>query len=222
MGYRKICLFAFLIMTQVVGCSYKKPATFIESPTPATFTPTPFTVQTEETPLFTPSPSPSPFPSPSPLPPFPPYPSPLPTAPGTLLGYSAGCPNPEGLKFVREFSKKEALEVLREFSSEDLEKRLQVTDPSVWPLLFPIGKPSEGGPLVLAEGNLAEPKPARESPYADLLANACGKKILDYSWWVEVCPGSPPPPEFELCPPGIRLHFFFINREGRWLIWGFG
>jgi len=220
MRYGKLWLFAFLIMTQIVGCSYKEPLTFTESPTLAVFTPTPFTAPTEEPPPFTPSPSPPPSPPQfTPSPSLPPYPPPLPTAAGTILHFSAGCPNPEGLKVVKEFRKTEALEVLNEFFSGNLEKVFQVTDPSVWPLL---SSSYEREPSALVEGNLAEPRPARESPYAELLANACGDKTLDYSWWVEVCPGSPPPPEFAVCPPGVRLHYFFINREGRWLIWGFG
>lgn len=142
-------------------------------------------------------------------------PAPLPTKEGTLLYLSAGCPNPEGVEVTAVLSRKEALEVLNQLITGNREQQLQVTDPALWPLL----PPEKGEPFW--EGNLSEPHPARESPYADLLTNACGVNALEALWWVEVCPGSPPS-QFDQCPPGIRGHFFFIHRGGRWLLWGMG
>lgn len=148
---------------------------------------------------------------------LPAYPSPLPTREGTNLYVSAGCPNPEGAEAAASLTREEALEVLGKFYSGDPSQRRQVTDPAFWPVV-----PSEVEPLTLVEGNLSEPRPARESPYADLLAGACGERTLDYLWWVEVCPGSPPPDDFQQCPPALRLHYFLIRRGERWLIWGSG
>lgn len=166
-------------------------------------------------PSLTPTVQASPAFTPSPHPPM--FPPPLPTREGTNLYFSAGCPNPEGVEAAVSLTKSEALEVINKFIAGDREQKLQVTDPSLWPLL-----PSTSEPSALKEKNLSEPRPAGESPYADLLANACGRGILDTSWWVEVCPGSPPPDNFEQCPHGLRMHYFFIRRRGRWLIWGNG
>lgn len=200
---RRICrytrLLVLLVLFPSAGC------TTLSSSPPM---PTPYypTATIQASPVFIPSPSP----------PLPVFPSPLPTRAGTNLYFSAGCPNPEGVDSTAVLSRGEALEVIRVFYTGDLDQRRQVADPAFWPLL------SEVEPLTLEEENLSEPRYARESPFADLLANACSEGILDYSWWIEVCPGSPPPDKFEECPPALRLHFFFIRRGGQWLIWGSG
>lgn len=146
-----------------------------------------------------------------------PEPAPLPTKEGTNLHFSAGCPSPQGAEVIQALTREEALDVIRRFYSGSPEQRREMTDPAFWPVL-----PSEVDPLALVEKNLSEPRSARESPYAELLAQACGEDVLDYLWWVEVCPGSPPPDRPEQCPPALRLHYFLIRRGEQWLIWGSG
>lgn len=51
---------------------------------------------------------------------------------------------------------------------------------------------------------------AQESPYAELIANRCGQRTVDLSWWVESC---------QECGPAQRVHTFFVKRDGRWLVW---
>ncbi|HXF69557.1 MAG TPA: hypothetical protein VNK89_07100 [Thermoflexus sp.] len=218
--YMALLAWSLILILLAAGCSLPEGSSLLPTPSPTLTVPTRPTAVSPSPPPPSPSPAPhgagggtGPQPTGSPV-----APAPLPTKEGTILYFSAGCPNPEGVEVPAMLTRKEALEVLNPFATGDREQRFRLTDPSLWPLLSSASE--KMGPFM--EGNLSEPRRARESPYADLLANACGAKVLEASWWVEVCPGSPPPDRFEQCPPGMRMHLFFIRRGGRWLLWGMG
>lgn len=140
------------------------------------------------------------------------YPPALPVSSKVTWSVSQGCPNPAGLQKASTLSVDVALDVLNQLLSGDLDKMRQVTDQAYWPLLTA----GEGRTEPLPRDWISVPQPARDSPYADLIANACGQDILDKSWWVKSCAG----PCKDVRSESLIGHFFFIQRAGHWLVWG--
>ncbi len=141
------------------------------------------------------------------------YPSPSPVAEGIVLGLSAGCPNSTGLEKATQLSFDTALDVLKNWLSGDLDRMRHATDPAYWPLLNP-----EGSKRLLRSEELGVPQPANASPYAELIANGCGKQIMGLSWWVTICPGPCQDPAVSRNPSLIG-HIYLIERKGHWLVW---
>lgn len=139
------------------------------------------------------------------------YPPALPLSPKVIWIKGQGCPNPVGLQEASTLSIDVALDVLNQLFSGDLDKMRAVTDPAYWPLLTA----GEGRAEPLPQDWIRTPQPARDSPYADLIANACGQDTLDKSWWVEHCAG----PCKDVRSESLKGHFYFIQRAGHWLVW---
>jgi hypothetical protein len=88
-----------------------------------------------------------------------------------------------------------------------------VSDQALWSTLHA----APGGRPISKEliGNL---EPAAQSPYATLIANACGKETLDRSWWAQLCPGPCNDPRVARSA-SLMGHAYFVRRNGHWLIW---
>ncbi len=138
------------------------------------------------------------------------YPSPVPVADGVVWG--PACPNPIGLDKVEQPTKNEVLKVLDVLSSNSLEPRRQAADPSLWSSL---GK--EQWAKASAE-QIGVVQPAVDSPYAELLANACGEEVVNRSWWVQICPGNCEDQEVTQ-PASLTTHLYLLQRQGQWLAW---
>ena len=139
------------------------------------------------------------------------YPSPVPVNEGIGISpLSTACPNPEGLESAAQLDIDTALDLLYTLSG-DVSAQRRVTDPAYWPLL-------DGGD---GSGRLARDQVqidvAEASPYADLLANACGEQMVAATRWVEVCPATCA--QSERTSPALISHFYLIRREGHWLVW---
>jgi len=141
------------------------------------------------------------------------YPSPVPARPGTDLSpLSTACPNPAGLEGSAQLGVDAAVEVLNALLTPgDVGTQQRVTDPSYWPLLD-VGRATRR-----LTADQVEVHSARDSPFAELLANGCGDQTVDATRWVKVCPDACP--ESESAAPGLVGHFFLIRREGHWLVW---
>ncbi|WP_376792254.1 hypothetical protein [Thermoflexus sp.] len=179
-------------------------------------------------PTVSPSPSPTPRPAPSPtlagpptLLPFTPppgfdpavYPPPTPAAPNVQLTYAAACPNLSGTEMSPPPTPEEVLPLLHALASADAQRRQQATDPAFWPLLQGIRLEEAPGPE-----QLMPPRPAKESPYGELLGNGCGEAVMARTWWVEVCPGPCANPQAARME-ALKRHVYVIRRQGHWLIW---
>jgi hypothetical protein len=79
------------------------------------------------------------------------------------------------------------------------------SDPAFWPMLNEDTKPAVGpGEAILAS-------PARTSPYAELVRNNCGPRLVQLS--VRVLVGN------EHAAPALTREYWVIKRGGRWLVW---
>ncbi|GAB4335327.1 MAG: hypothetical protein Kow0010_22740 [Dehalococcoidia bacterium] len=126
------------------------------------------------------------------------------------IGIIQGCPSAVGLQ-VAVMSKGEAVDWLRDFSAAAGATRREMADRAYWPLL-----PQHAADRAQAvEEDRIAVAPATSSPYAELLANACGEEIVDASHWIMTCPAR--------CEPGasdsLAGHYFLVQRQGRWLLW---
>jgi len=139
------------------------------------------------------------------------YPPALPVSSKVTWIQGQGCPNPAGLQRASTLPVDVALDVLNRLLSGDLDKMRAVTDQAYWPLLTA----GEGRTEPLPQDWISTPQPARDSPYADLIANACGQDTLDKSWWVKYCAG----PCKDVRSESLIGHFYFIQRAGHWLVW---
>ena len=139
------------------------------------------------------------------------YPAALPVSSKVTWNVGQGCPNPAGLQEASMLSVDVALDVLNQLFSGDLNKMRQVTDQAYWPLLAAGGGRTEPIP----QDWISVPQPARDSPYANLIANACGQDTLDKSWWVKYCAG----PCKDARSMSLIGNFYFIQRAGHWLMW---
>jgi hypothetical protein len=97
---------------------------------------------------------------------------------------------------------------------------LQATDRSFWAAVV-----SEEGTAEVSSSARVRGRPSytsvvqqtSKSDYADLLVNTCGEAVVDQSWELLSCPGTPN----HGCnsEPGLTGHSFFLDRRGHWLLW---
>lgn len=142
------------------------------------------------------------------------YPSPLPVAPGVVLSLSGGCPNPAGIEQVNQVSLNSILQILGSLGSGDLNTMRHASDPAYWSTLQTTQWRRDPWP----RDWIGTPQPASRSPYADLLTNACGKPIVETSWWVKLCPGPCQDPKVAAAE-SLTGHLFIIKRQGTPLAW---
>jgi hypothetical protein len=134
-------------------------------------------------------------------------------------GNPGGCPSldgvqPPGLRAIAEI-----LPNLSRLGTESIDTDLFLADRAYWPILQATwstgGLPGRVRTLT-AEGVTSGP--AARSPYAGLVRGSCGRRTLDLSWWVAVCPV-----ETTTCSPreapALTEHFLLVDRRGRWLVW---
>ncbi len=188
--------FALLLLLGLSGCEPRSAPVAAVTPTAPATTPPPTATM-------------PPTPAPSPTATLPPdlYPPPLPLK--VLWPATQGCPNPAGLE-AAILTVEEALEALHSLRSGDPDQMRRAADPALWPLLSSF--PERPGP---SREEIQAVRPARESPYADLIANGCGRDTLEKSWAIEVCPGPCAPNTSE----SLIGHLFLIRRAGHWLVW---
>lgn len=142
------------------------------------------------------------------------YPPPLSVAKGVVWWVGQGCPNPTGLEKVSQLPIDQVIQVLTDFSSGELYKMRQASDPAYWALLNP-GEPRYRPG---SKDWITTPQPANASPYAEFLTNACGAETVEKSWWVQLCPGPCQDPNVTRAAALIG-HAYLISRKGHWLIW---
>jgi hypothetical protein len=99
------------------------------------------------------------------------------------------------------------------FGSDSVEERLQVSDQAFWPLAELMTTQDRA----LAEDEI-ETRPAPESPYAELLTNACSAEVVGQSWWVKLCPGPCADPTVAQLA-SLTGNAYLIERNGRLLVW---
>ncbi|HEV8633628.1 MAG TPA: hypothetical protein VG370_05215 [Chloroflexota bacterium] len=102
--------------------------------------------------------------------------------------------------------------MLSDLGSADLDRSRRASDPAFWSV-------SRGWPTTWPRERLGTPQPVTNaSPYADLLANACGKEIMERSWWVTLCPGPCQDPAVARAA-ALTGYLFLVKRNGHWLVW---
>lgn len=121
------------------------------------------------------------------------------------------CPNPVGLEPFNPQTQAAALGVLSGLNT--LTADLQATDRSLWTTV--VAHPlSSGTPLLISVGA------ASQSPYAAMIALACGSNLVQNSLAVVVGPqGSETPGNGFYGCVACRGNFFFVNRAGHPLIY---
>jgi hypothetical protein len=88
-----------------------------------------------------------------------------------------------------------------------------VSDQAFWPLLSPADRRDEPLPREWIKVHAAS-----DSPYSELLANACGEETVELSRWVKVCPGPCEDPNVARLA-SLTGHAYLIERNGQWLVW---
>lgn len=164
-----------------------------------------------------PHPSPTLPPAAPPTPTLPPriYPSPRPRATGVVIAGNQLCPSLQGVEAAQP-SPEEARALLQAYFNGDLETRRRLSDPAHWPDLIFMPTPVPGStptPIPLEE--MTAPRPARESPYGELIANMCGSELANRLWWVVRCAGPCANPQR---PISLDVDVYLLRRAGRWLI----
>jgi hypothetical protein len=149
------------------------------------------------------------------------YPPPVIINEGVVFHLSAGCPNLTQLTermAADQVSRDDITAVMAQFTAGDLETRMQVSDQAFWPFLSTTSTTQPHDSHVVKPDAFSDPQPASASPYAGLIANACGAATVDYSWWVQSCPG-PCDEQASTPPPSLTGNFYLIKRNGQWLVW---
>lgn len=142
------------------------------------------------------------------------YPPSLPVAHGVVLSLSNGCPNPTGVQTVNQVPVAAVQQILTALGTGDLNAMRRVSDRAFWPLL----KPDQWRRRYWPADWIGTPAPAQSSPYAGPLISACGKQIVDQSWWVKLCPGPCQDPKVA-ASQSLTGHIYLIKRLDHWLIW---
>jgi hypothetical protein len=146
------------------------------------------------------------------------YPPPVAVAPGiNISNMTTGCPNPDGLEQASELPASAMSEIFQSLASGDRDIMQRVADQAYWPYLPDMGM-GIGTPHPFSQDTLDTPRPASESPYADLVRNACGSKTLELSWWVRYCPGPCADPNVARSE-SLTGNYYLIRRRGHWLVW---
>ena len=149
------------------------------------------------------------------------YPPATPIAPDVIVSGMDSCPNRQGIEDAAVPPTTDTVvQILTDLKAEDLTTRQQVADPAYWPQLQ--AAPGQNNTTATddsaqaMEERITVPELAQDSPYADLLASACGEDIVENTWWVQVCPG---PCEAERLPQSLIGHLYLIERDGQWFVW---
>ena len=103
------------------------------------------------------------------------------------------------------------LEAVRSATNDQL---FSLTDPALWPAVrqVPLGlPPREYRPSEVTAG------PARDSTVAKEIANACGRRVLEASWWIALCPDGSTSCVRDR--PSSATHLLFVRRHGETLLW---
>lgn len=182
-------------------------------PTP---TPTP-TLTATRTPTITPTIEPSPTRHTSTPIEFPEedYPPPLPLLFGAWPATS-GCPNHAGLQDVDDLPAEAVIHAVGEllYTGDKLRERA-VSDPALWPLL-PFASRSERSMSGSVDENWIDSVlKTNQTDYAKLVINQCGEKTAGVTWVAKICPG----PCAANPSESLKDDLFFIQRNGRWLVW---
>jgi hypothetical protein len=137
-------------------------------------------------------------------------------------GSSGGCASLTGLLPVGRGATGAVLPLLARYAHVSENVDLHLSDRANWPVVRETWshhfKPPRPQPLPLVDVYGA---PAARSPYAGLVRQWCGSRLLQLSWWIAACPREPYP----ATPCRLRWqnaltgHLFLINRRGHWLIW---
>lgn len=97
---------------------------------------------------------------------------------------------------------------------------LEFSDRAYWPMIerdIPGRGVGTGAPRYGAVDVVSAP--ASKSPLAELLANNCGKEIVERSWWVGLCPMDTPRSCDPSDAPSLTGNVVLLQRDGVWRVW---
>ncbi|HEX9311705.1 MAG TPA: hypothetical protein VGA30_02620, partial [Actinomycetota bacterium] len=134
-------------------------------------------------------------------------------------GNPGGCPSPDGLEQPEAGAPAQILPHLSRLGTESFDTDLSLADRAYWPILQTTWSSGElpGRVRTLTPEGVVS-GPAAESPYAGLVRGNCGRRTLDLSWWVAVCPVGTRPCSLRDAP-ALTEHFLLVDRRGSWLVW---
>ncbi|MGH3260628.1 MAG: hypothetical protein ACRDNS_01395 [Trebonia sp.] len=133
---------------------------------------------------------------------------PPPVKPRYRWGSLGSCASTNGVTPPGPHAQAQALHTLRQFTYDDVAHDRRYTDRAFWPNLPGFGFRGSG----LSQGT-DRVGPASRSPYASLVGNNCGAKIVRLSLQITIGPTG------KHASGALDSYLWLIQRHGHWLLW---